>query len=75
MKIVVSAVLLLLQPMITKSVPGINAGEVWLLSNCFHLSCPDQLTLPPVKVVNASISQLYSDEVLSSLVTLDCFGG
>ena len=34
MKIVVSAVLLLLQPMIAKSVPGINAGEVWLLSNC-----------------------------------------
>jgi len=47
MRRVVSAFLVLLQAM-AKSDTGINA---------------DQLTVPPVKVINASISQLYDDQL------------
>ena len=65
-----SAFLVLLQAM-AKSDTGINAG---LIISCldqyltdaqssFHLCHSDQLTVPPVKVINASISQLYDDQV------------
>ena len=72
MKRVVSAFLVLLQT-IVKSVASINAGlvdfELWQYTQLMlsSLICPDQLTVPPEKVVNASISQLYDDQVLFNL--------
>ena len=59
-----SAFLVLFQT-IAKSVAGINAGLVnfkhWLILMLSSVICPEQLTVPPVKVINASISQFYDD--------------
>ena len=58
---------------ILKSVASKNAGlfdfELWQYTQLMLSSLirPDQLTVPPVKVVNASISQLYNDQVLFNL--------
>ena len=71
MKRVVSSAFLVLLQTIVKSVASINAGLVdFKLNTQLMLSsliCPDQLTVPPVTVVNASISQLYNDQVLFNL--------
>ena len=73
MKRVVSLTFLVLLQTIAKSVAAINAGlvdfELWQYTQLMHSSliCPDQLTVPAVKVVNASISQLYDDQVLFNL--------
>ena len=60
--------------------------QVWVISclgqyltdaqSSFHLCHSDQLTVPPVKVINASISQLYDDQVrlTSSYFSLFCSG-